>query len=99
MLKLLPERSIIIDVAIDQGGITDHSIPTTIYDPIIKVYKTNIFCVPNIPSLVPDLATIKLSEVIYPYVYDIGNGKINDEIKSGINIKDGLIVHNKLHII
>lgn len=98
MLKLLPINSIFIDVAIDQGGVTEQSIPTTITNPIIKYHNTNIYCVANIPSCVPYQASVKLSSVICPYVIQIANEKINDEIKSGINIKDGLIIHPSLHL-
>ncbi len=97
MLKLLPSNSIIIDIAIDQGGMTEQSIPTTITNPIIKYHNTNIYCVANIPSCVPYQASIKLSSVICPYVIEIANEKINDVITSGINIKNGLIIHPSLH--
>lgn len=98
MLKLLPQNSILIDIAIDQGGITSQSKVTSINDPIIKYHNTNIYCIPNIPSLIPHQATIRLSDVIYPYVIDIANKKITDEINSGINIKSGLIIHSGLHL-
>lgn len=60
--------SIIIDVAIDQGGTTEKSIPTTFKNPFIKYKNTNIYCVPNIPSYEPTEASIKLSNSIYPYL-------------------------------
>jgi len=98
MLKLLPINSIFMDVAIDQGGVTEQSIPTTITNPIIKYHNTNIYCVANIPSCVPYQASVKLSSVICPYVIQIANEKINDEIATGINIKNGLIIHPSLHL-
>jgi len=98
MLKLLPPNSIFMDVAIDQGGMTEQSIPTTITNPIIKFHNTNIYCVANIPSCVPYQASLKLSSVICPYVIQIANEKINDEIATGINIKNGLIIHPSLHL-
>ena len=70
MLKLMPEPSIFMDVAIDQGGMTEQSTPTTIDNPIIKYNKTNIYCVPNIPSNVPREASEKLSKAIYPYLME-----------------------------
>ena len=70
MLKLMPEPSIFMDVAIDQGGMTEQSTPTTIDNPIIKYNKTNIYCVPNIPSNVPREASEKLSKAIYPYLIE-----------------------------
>jgi alanine dehydrogenase len=63
--------SIIIDVAIDQGGTTEKSIPTTFKDPFIKYKNTNIYCVANIPSSEPTEASIKLSNTIYPYLHSL----------------------------
>jgi len=97
MLNLLPPDSIIIDVAIDQGGISEYSKPTTIANPIIKYNNTKIYCVPNIPSLIPHQASIKLADVIYPYVINIANGNYNNEIISGVNIQNGLVLLKSLH--
>ena len=69
LLDVMSVRSaIIIDVAIDQGGTTEKSIPTTFKKPFIKYKNTNIYCVPNIPSYEPTEASIKLSNSIYPYL-------------------------------
>lgn len=68
LLLLMPENSIFVDVAIDQGGMTEQSRPTTITEPIIKYKHLNLYCVPNIPSTVPREASQKLSVAIYPYV-------------------------------
>ena len=57
-------RPIIMDVAIDQGGTTDQSTPTTLQKPLIKYKNTKIYCVPNIPSTEPIEASIKLSNAI-----------------------------------
>jgi alanine dehydrogenase len=61
-------RPIIMDVAIDQGGTTDQSLPTTLEKPIIQYKNTHIYCVPNIPSTEPTEASIKLSNAVYPYL-------------------------------
>jgi alanine dehydrogenase len=63
--------SIIMDVAIDQGGTTEQSMPMTLKNPIIKYNNTSIYCVPNIPSTEPTEASIKLSNSIYPYLHSI----------------------------
>lgn len=96
MLKLLPEKSIFIDVAIDQGGMTEQSVPTTLANPIIKYHNTNIYCIPNIPSIIPYQASINLANVICPFVIEIANQKINDLITTGINIRNGEIIHSSL---
>lgn len=93
MLELMKPNSIIMDVAIDQGGITEQSISTTYDNPIIKYKHTNIYCVPNIPSSVPNEASIALSSAIIPYIYnillddDIEKTLLNNsDIKKGLNI-------------
>ena len=98
MLKIVKEKSIIIDVAIDQGGITEQSKPMTIYEPIIKYDKANIYCVSNIPSIVPHKASIELSGAIYPYLEEILKDmdiektiERNVELKRGVNIYKGQI--------
>uniref|UniRef100_A0A6C0LE33 Uncharacterized protein n=1 Tax=viral metagenome TaxID=1070528 RepID=A0A6C0LE33_9ZZZZ len=63
--------TIIMDVAIDQGGTTEQSKPTTLQNPIIRYNNTSIYCVPNIPSCEPTEASIKLSTAIYPYLHSI----------------------------
>lgn len=96
LLVLMQENSIFMDVAIDQGGMTEKSKPTTITNPLIKYHKTYIYCVPNIPSRVPNEASINLSKVITPYVLSIANEKIDDIINTGININNGKIIHQSL---
>lgn len=98
MLELVPINSIIMDVAIDQGGITEQSKPTTIKDPIINYKNANIYCVPNIPSSVPYEASYNLSEAIYPYLDLLLESKNLDNIKlkSGLNICNGIICHQSL---
>ena len=63
--------TIIMDVAIDQGGTTEQSKPMTLQNPIIRYNNTSIYCVPNIPSCEPTEASIKLSNAIYPYLHSI----------------------------
>lgn len=98
MLELVPINSIIMDVAIDQGGITEQSKPTTIDYPIITYKNANIYCVPNIPANVPHEASCNLSEAIYPYLELLLETKNLDNIKlkSGLNINNGVICHKSL---
>jgi alanine dehydrogenase len=103
MMDLMVDNSIIIDVAIDQGGITEQSQSRTFYDPIIKYNKTNIYCVSNIPSVVPYKASKELSKAVYPYIYEIIKDmniqktiERNNEIKRGVNIYKGEIWNSSL---
>jgi len=94
MLELVKENSIIMDIAIDQGGITEQSKPMNIYNPIIKYKKANIFCVSNIPSVVPHKASIELSKAIFPYLEDIlKDMNIEITIEKNIELKRGVNIH------
>jgi alanine dehydrogenase len=83
--------TIIMDVAIDQGGTTEQSVSTTLKNPIIKYKNTSIYCVPNIPSTEPIEASIKLSNSIYPYLHSILYDNTNDnkyykELQKGLYV-------------
>lgn len=99
LLVIMPNDSVFMDVAIDQGGMTEKSKPTTVNDPYIKYHNTHIYCVPNIPSLVPREASIKLSNVICPYVRTLAQEKTNDELESAINLKKGEVIHSSLRLL
>jgi alanine dehydrogenase len=94
LLNLMsPSGSIIMDVAIDQGGTTEQSVPTTLKNPIIKYKKTSIYCVPNIPSTEPTEASIKLSNAIYPYLHSLlydpsDNNKYYKELQKGLYVNN-----------
>jgi alanine dehydrogenase len=96
LLNLMsPSGSIIMDVAIDQGGTTEQSVPTTLKNPIIKYKKTSIYCVPNIPSTEPTEASIKLSNAIYPYLHSLlydtsDNNRYYKELQKGLYVNNSL---------
>jgi alanine dehydrogenase len=75
LLELMPHGSILMDVAIDQGGVSSQSRPTTFDFPIIKYKQMNLYCVPNIPSCVPRKASKYLSNSIVEYVDIIASGE------------------------
>jgi alanine dehydrogenase len=93
--------SIIMDVAIDQGGTTEQSTPTTLENPLIKYNNTNIYCVPNIPSTEPIEASIKLSNAIYPYLDSLLSTDINSkylhELNRSLYVNKGLYVKRSIY--
>ena len=97
LLNLMPNNSLFIDVSIDQGGMTEQSVPKTYNEPIIKYKNTNIFCVANIPSINGVKASKILSNSILKYLIIILNTNTikelfnNNIIKEGINVSDGYI--------
>ena len=103
LLDVMQGGSIIMDVAIDQGGMTEHSVPTTISEPIIMYKNVKLYCVPNIPSQAANDASQKISEEVYPYLcmlLDASNlqdaMEKSPEFTSGVNIMNGIIYHKSL---
>lgn len=84
--------AIIMDVAIDQGGTTEQSTPTTLKHPIIRYKNTSIYCVPNIPSTEPTEASIKLSNAIYPYLHSLLYDAIREDNMYYKELQRGLYV-------
>lgn len=103
LLDTMQDDSIIMDVAIDQGGMTDYSQPTTVTNPIVMYKNIMIYCVPNIPSQAPTEASIKISQAIYPYLCTLLDANsVEDamtqskEFASGVNILNGQAKHSTL---
>tara|TARA_Y100000385_G_scaffold197695_1_gene204617 strand:+ start:1928 stop:2974 length:1047 start_codon:yes stop_codon:yes gene_type:complete len=93
LLNEMQKGSIIMDIAIDQGGITEQSIPTNVTNPLINYNGIYISCVPNIPSCVPVKASELLSNSIINYVLAICNNNTGDY--SELDYGMGLNVDNK----
>ena len=77
ILDSMTKGAIIMDVAIDQGGITEQSKITSIDEPIIEYNGVNIYCVPNIPSTAPRKASILLSNSIVDYVKALSTNNLH----------------------
>ena len=99
MLKLMRKGSVLVDVAIDQGGCFETSHPTTHADPIYTVDDIVHYCVANIPGAVPQTSTLALTNATLPYILklaDKGWKQACEEdpgLKLGVNIVDGKIVY------
>jgi alanine dehydrogenase len=96
LIETMPVGSCFVDVAIDQGGMTALSEPTTIDDPIIKHKHVNLMCVANMPGRVPEKASLALSDAVLPYVFDILDNIHNKELQRGLSVKNGLKIHKTL---
>ena len=99
MLQLLRPGSVLVDVAIDQGGCFETSRPTTHADPVYDIDGIIHYCVANIPGAVPMTSTLALTNATLPYALllaDLGweeACKRNADLKEGLNIVDGRIVN------
>ena len=99
MLKLMQKGSVLVDVAIDQGGCFETSRPTTHANPIYEVDGILHYCVANIPGAVPMTSTVALTNATLPYALllaDMGWEKAcatHEDLKLGLNIVKGKIVY------
>lgn len=99
MLKLMKPGSVIVDVAIDQGGCFETSKATTHSDPIYTVDGVIHYCVANMPGAVPYTSTAGLTNVTLPYAMALANKgwkKACQEDKSlefGLNVISGDITY------
>ncbi len=94
-LALLPPKAVLVDVAIDQGGCFETSLPTTHGDPVYEVDGILHYCVANMPGAVPRTATSALTNATLPYVRRIAGVGLDAAIESdpgiapGVNVRDG----------
>lgn len=99
MLKLLKPGSVLVDVAIDQGGCFETSHPTTHAEPIYEVDGIIHYCVANIPGAVPQTSTLALTNATLPYVLKLADkgwkmACAEDQgLQLGLNVVDGKIVY------
>ncbi len=99
MLKLMRKGSVIVDVAIDQGGCFETSKATTHTDPVFEIDGVIHYCVANMPGAVPVTSTMALTNATLPYALQIaGKGWKqaaieNHGIKTGLNIIDGKVTY------
>ena len=71
MLKSMKRGSVLVDIAIDQGGCFEGSHPTTHDDPTFAVHDTVYYCVANMPGAVPRTSTISLTNATLPYLVEL----------------------------
>lgn len=99
MLKDMKDGSVIVDVAIDQGGCIETSKATTHAEPTFVVDGVVHYCVANMPGAVAKTSTIALTNATLPYALEIANKgwkkamQENNEIKLGANVIDGKITY------
>lgn len=98
MLALMKEGSVLVDIAIDQGGCIETSHPTTHQDPTFVVDGVTHYCVANMPGAYARTATLGLTNVTYGYLRKLaklgvaGAAQADPSLLPGINVRDG-----KLH--
>ena len=102
MLKEMRPGTVIVDVAVDQGGCVETTRPTTHEDPVYIIDDVVHYSVANMPGAVPFTSTMALTNVTLPYVLKIANlgweiaCDSNPSLKKGLNIISGTIVYQEI---
>ena len=93
MLKLMKRGSVIVDVAIDQGGCVETSKPTTHAEPTYIVDNVVHYCVANMPGGVPRTSTLALNKATLPFLNKLANDGFEKALKEDKNFLAGLNVY------
>lgn len=102
MLKLMEAGTVLVDVAVDQGGCIETCIPTTHENPTYIIDDIIHYCVANMPGAVPYTSTIALTNATLPYALQLANKgwkkacAENQELKKGLNIAQGKVVYKEV---
>jgi alanine dehydrogenase len=89
--------SVLVDIAVDQGGCFEDSRPTTHAEPTYRVHDSIFYCVANMPGAVPHTSTYALTNVTMPYALQIANRgwrgalRNDDALALGLNTHDGIL--------
>ncbi|MDN5212253.1 alanine dehydrogenase [Fulvivirgaceae bacterium BMA12] len=99
MLKLMRPGTVLVDVAVDQGGCIETCEPTTHENPTYIIDDIVHYCVANMPGAVPYTSTLALTNATLPYALQLANKgwkkacQENKELKLGLNIIKGDVVY------
>jgi alanine dehydrogenase len=85
--------SVLVDIAIDQGGCFEDSKATTHENPTYKIHNSIFYCVANMPGAVPVTSTYALTNVTLPYALQIANLGWEQALKMNHNLSKGLNTH------
>ena len=103
MLSTMEKGTVMVDVAVDQGGCFETTRPTTHDEPVFVEDGVVHYCVANMPGAVPQTSTIALTNVTLPYVSQIANSGWKNateksyELKKGLSLAEGKIIDEQIH--
>lgn len=99
MLRLMRPGSVLVDIAIDQGGCAETSRPTTHHDPVFVEEGVTHYCVANMPGAYARTATQALTNATYRYIETLadqgleGACRLQPALAGGINVMGGKVTH------
>jgi alanine dehydrogenase len=100
MIANMRRGSVVVDVAIDQGGCFETSHATTHTEPIYFVDGVLHYCVSNMPAAVPHTSTFALTNATFPYLLELANKGLesacdgNPALREGVNTYHGYVTHH-----
>jgi alanine dehydrogenase len=98
LVSRMKPGSVLVDIAVDQGGCFEDTRPTTHDDPTYRVHDSIFYCVANMPGAVPNTSTHALTNVTLPHVMALANEGTaaavagNPALAHGVNVVDGHVV-------
>ena len=101
-LKQMETGTVLVDVAVDQGGCIETCQPTTHVHPVFEVDGILHYCVANMPGAVPQTSTMALTQATLPYALQIANlgwekaCQQNDALQKGLSISQGKILKTEI---
>jgi len=99
LVSRMKPGSVLVDIAIDQGGCFEDSRPTTHADPVYRVHESMFYCVANMPGAVPHTSTYALTNVTLPYALELANLgwraalRADPALALGLNTFDGNVTY------
>ncbi|MFG2910051.1 MULTISPECIES: alanine dehydrogenase [unclassified Kitasatospora] len=93
LVSRMKPGSVLVDIAIDQGGCFEDSHATTHDEPTFKVHNSVFYCVANMPGAVPNTSTYALTNATMPYVLELANRGWKDALRRDAALAKGLNVH------
>ena len=88
----MKKGSVLVDITIDQGGISESSRPTTHTDPAFIDNGILHYCVANMPGAYPKTATLALTNATFPYIQKLANSGTVEAIKNDLSLGLGVNV-------
>lgn len=94
--------SVLVDIAIDQGGCFEDSRPTTHAEPTFTVHDSVFYCVANMPGAVPNTSTYALTNATLPYIVELANRGWAEALRrdaalaKGLNTHEGQVVYREV---
>jgi len=102
LVSRMKPGSVLVDIAIDQGGCFEDSRPTTHAEPTFKVHNSVFYCVANMPGAVPNTSTYALTNATLPYIVELADHgwvealRRDPALAKGLNTHDGKVVYREV---